>query len=179
MIYLPPPWLQIFVASVLEHLDSISFPGDSAGKESTCNVGDLGSVPGLGRFRGKGISYPFQYSGLENSMDCIVHGVTKHWTWLSRFHSHFTLIWLLEPVFIIPFLKFELPDGTSQLVFYEDITDESAANVLEFLKDDSQFAIPSRAICLFLMTPNRWRPEPSSAVECVCYSARPKSTYIW
>ena len=44
----------------------------SDGKESTYNVGDLGLTPGLGRSPGKGKGYPFQYSGLENSMDCIV-----------------------------------------------------------------------------------------------------------
>ena len=49
----------------------------SAGKESACNEGDVGSIPGLGRFRGEGNSYPLQYSGLENSMDFIVHGVTE------------------------------------------------------------------------------------------------------
>ena len=51
--------------------------GDSGGKESSCNAGDLGSIPGLGRSPGEGNSYPLQYSGLENSMDSIVHGVTK------------------------------------------------------------------------------------------------------
>ena len=55
------------------------------GKESACNVGDLGSIPGLGRSPRKGNSYPYQYSGLENSMDCIVHGVAKRWTRLSDF----------------------------------------------------------------------------------------------
>ena len=49
----------------------------SAGKESTYNAGDLGSIPGLGRFPGEGKGYPLQYSGLENSMDCIVHEVAK------------------------------------------------------------------------------------------------------
>ena len=53
------------------------FPGSSAGIEPACNAGDLGSIPGLGRSLGEGNSYPFQYSGLENSMDCIVHGVEK------------------------------------------------------------------------------------------------------
>ena len=53
------------------------FPGGSAGKESACNVGDLGSIPGLGKSLGEGNGYPLQYSGLENSMDCIVHGVAK------------------------------------------------------------------------------------------------------
>ena len=55
----------------------LGFPCGSAGKESACNVGDLGSIPGLGRSPGEGKGYPLQYSGLENSMDYIVHGVTK------------------------------------------------------------------------------------------------------
>ena len=46
------------------------FTGGSAGKESTCNVGDLGLTPGLGRCPGEGKGYPLQYSGLENSMHC-------------------------------------------------------------------------------------------------------------
>ena len=62
---------------------NMGFPCGSAGKESTYNVGDLGSTPGLGRFPGKGKNYPLQYSGLENSMDRIVHGVAKSWTRLS------------------------------------------------------------------------------------------------
>ena len=49
------------------------FPGGSAVKESACNMGDLGSIPGLGRSP-EGNGYPLQYSGLENSVDCIVHG---------------------------------------------------------------------------------------------------------
>ena len=46
----------------------LGFPGGSAGKESTCNKGDLGLIPGLGRSPGEGNSYPLQYSGLENSI---------------------------------------------------------------------------------------------------------------
>ena len=53
------------------------FPGGSAGKESACSVGDLGLISGLGRSPGEGKVYPVEYSGLENSMDCIVLGVTK------------------------------------------------------------------------------------------------------
>ena len=60
------------------------FPCGSAGKESACNVGDLGLIPGLGRSLGEGNGYPLQYFGLENSMDCIVHRVTKSRTWLSN-----------------------------------------------------------------------------------------------
>ena len=55
----------------------LDFPGGLAHKESTCNVGDLGSIPGLGRSPGEGKGYPLQYSGLENSMDCIVHAVKE------------------------------------------------------------------------------------------------------
>ena len=63
----------------------LGFLGGSAGKESACNWGDLGSIPGLERSPGEGESYPLQKSGLENSMDCIVHGVKKSWTQLSDF----------------------------------------------------------------------------------------------
>ena len=66
-------------------------PCCSAGKESACNAGDLGSIPGLGGSPGEGKGYPLQYSGLENSVDCIVHGVTKSRTWLSDSHFHFTI----------------------------------------------------------------------------------------
>ena len=55
----------------------LGFPCGSAGKEAACNVGDLASIPGLGRSPGEGKGYPLQYSGLENSMDSIVHGVAK------------------------------------------------------------------------------------------------------
>ena len=69
------------------------FPGGSDGKESACNMGDLGLIPGFGRSPGEGTGYPLQYSGLKNSMDrggwqTIVHGVTKSRTQLSDFHFH-------------------------------------------------------------------------------------------
>ena len=64
----------------------LGFPCGSAGKESACNAGDLGLIPGLGRSPGEGKGYPLQYSGLENSMDCIVHWVAKSQTRLSDFH---------------------------------------------------------------------------------------------
>ena len=62
------------------------FPDSSVGKESTCNAGDPSSILGLGRSTGGGICYPLQYSVMENSMDCIVHGVPKSWIRLSNFH---------------------------------------------------------------------------------------------
>ena len=51
----------------------MGFLASSVGKESACNAGDLGSIPELGRSPGEGKGYPLQYSGLENSMNCIVH----------------------------------------------------------------------------------------------------------
>ena len=77
----------------------LSFPCGAAGKESTCSAEDLGLLPELGRSPGEGKGYPLQYSDLENSMDCIVHGVAKSWTrteqlslshrWLSGIESVF------------------------------------------------------------------------------------------
>ena len=68
------------------------FPGASAGEESACSEGDLGSIPGLGRFPGEGNSYPLQYSCLENSMDrgawqATVHAAAKSLNMIEQ-HSH-------------------------------------------------------------------------------------------
>ena len=64
----------------------MGFPCGSAGKESACNAGDLGLIPRLGIFARQGKGYPLQYSGLENSMDCIIRGITNSQTQLSNFH---------------------------------------------------------------------------------------------
>ena len=66
---------------------SKGFSDGSVGKESTCNAGDPGSIPGLEISPEEEKGYPLQYSGLENSMDWIVHGVTKSQTQLSYFHT--------------------------------------------------------------------------------------------
>ena len=70
----------------IHHIE-MDFPHGLAGKESACNVGDLGLIPRLGRSPGEGNGYPLQYYGLENS-PCIVHGVAKSRTRLSDFHFH-------------------------------------------------------------------------------------------
>ena len=75
----------------------LGFPGGSAGKESTCNVGDLGSIPGLGRCPGEGNGYPLQYCALKNSTDCIVHEVAKSQTQLSKFHLRKEALLEIEP----------------------------------------------------------------------------------
>ena len=73
----------------------LGFPGGSAGKKSTCNAGDLSLIPGLGRSPGEENGYPLQYSGLKNSMDCIICRFAKSQTRLSVFHFHFQLYGLL------------------------------------------------------------------------------------
>ena len=80
----------------------------SAGKESACNAGDVGSVPGLGRSPGEEKRYPLQYSGLENSTDCMVPGVTESQTQLSYFEKknsiigYFKYYSCIEELFLYP-----------------------------------------------------------------------------
>ena len=78
--------IQMGISFLCLSLLFLGLPFGSAHKESACNVGDLSSIPGLGRSSWEGKVYPLQYSGLENSMDCIVHGVAKCQTQLSDFH---------------------------------------------------------------------------------------------
>ena len=78
----------------MERVRCLGFPGGSDGKESACNVGDLGSIPGLGRSPGEGNGNPLQYPCLENPTDrgawqATVHGITKSLTQLSDFHFDF------------------------------------------------------------------------------------------
>ena len=83
----------------------LGFPCVSAGKESTCNAGDLGLISGLGISPGEGKGYPLQYSGLKNSMDCIVHGFTKSLTQRRDFH------WWIEAGIVWSWLGFKKYTG--------------------------------------------------------------------
>ena len=80
-------WEDLLEKGSATHSSILGLPCGSAGKESACNVGDLGLIPGLGRSPGEGKVSPLQYSGPENSMDCIILGVAKSRTRLSNFHS--------------------------------------------------------------------------------------------
>ena len=79
-------WWHLLFWSMGSRSKNKGFSGGSDGKESACNAGDLGLIPGLGKSPGVGKVYPLQYSCLENAMDCIVCGVTKSRTQLSDFH---------------------------------------------------------------------------------------------
>ena len=81
MTFFPTSFSKIFRIVFI----SQGFPGGSDGKESACNAGDLGLIPGSGRSPGGGNGNPLQYSCLENSMDsgawwATIHGVSKSWT---------------------------------------------------------------------------------------------------
>ena len=71
----------------------VGFPHGSAGKESACIARDLCLIPGLGRYPGEKKGCSLQYSGLENSMDCVVHELQCQ-TRLSDFHFHFQLVYI-------------------------------------------------------------------------------------
>ena len=97
LCYAPRSWEHSILVSQFR-LTEVSVYCGSVGKESTCNTGDLSLIPVLGGSPRKGKGYPLQYSGLENSLDCIVHGVTMSQTQLNDFHFHFCLL-----IFIIAF----------------------------------------------------------------------------
>ena len=94
---------------------SLSFDGGSDSKESACNVGDLGLIPGLGRSPGEGNGNPLQYSCLENPMDggawgARVHGVAKSQTGLNDEHFHFLSHKLINSkYFLMPLLQSAVP----------------------------------------------------------------------
>ena len=83
------------------NIKHMCFPGGSDGKQSTCNAGDLGSVPGLGRYHGEGNGYPLQYSCLENSMDRRAwqakpaHGVTELDT-TEQISLYYTMLYVMD-----------------------------------------------------------------------------------
>jgi len=76
----------------------LGFPGNSAGKESACNAGDLGLIPGLGRSPGQGKGFPLQYSGLENSMDCVVLWGRKESDTTQQLSLSLSLLKLVNPL---------------------------------------------------------------------------------
>ena len=107
ILYITSQW-HFFYNKELGPLDSLlSCSGLPLLEESICNARDLGgSIPGLGRSPGEGKTYPLQYSGLENSMDCLIHAVAKSQTWLSDFH--FTSLLSCSNIYISVILIFRI-----------------------------------------------------------------------
>ena len=86
----------------------LGFPCGSVDKESACNMGDVGWIPGFKRSPGEGKGYPLQCSGLENSMYRIVHGVAKSQTRLSNFHlDHIGLICTYQATIMLLLVYFQ------------------------------------------------------------------------
>ena len=85
---------------------SLGFHDSSVGKESACYAGDPGSIPRLGKIPGEGIGYPFQYSGLENSMDYIIR---HDWVPFTFFFNFFIIFLLYNIVLVLPYINMHLP----------------------------------------------------------------------
>ena len=120
----------------------LGFPCGSAGKESACNAGDLSSIPGLGRSPGEEKGYPLQYSGLENSMDCIDHGVSKSQTQLSDFH-------FLDPQGVQYLLSFPSPSkGKSTTLSKKDTPAASDSLIPQHLRTTLLALEESKQACL-------------------------------
>ena len=112
----------VFILGIFKNsFHILGFPCGSAGKESAYKAGNLGLIPGLGRSPGEGKGYPLQYSGLENSVDCIVHGVTKSRTWLSNFHFTFCILDSILP-FLLHMLQILSPVQCSTFNLYSDLS---------------------------------------------------------
>ena len=118
----------------------MGFPGGSDGKESACNVRDLGPIPGLGRSSGERNGYPVQYSCLENSMDignqqATVHGVAKRWTRLSNFHFHVNIY---IHIYICIYIKYAVRISTYDFCGYThtSVVMANSRNNMFFLTTD-------------------------------------------
>ena len=98
----------------------LGFPCGSAGEVSACNAGDLGLISGLGRSPGEGKGYSLHHSGIENSINCIAHGVAKSQTQLRGFHSQSLFLLFHHPFSTKqqekPFLK-----STNQKVLFSSL----------------------------------------------------------
>ena len=115
----------------------LDFSCGSAGKETACNVGDLSSIPGLGRSLGEGKGYPLQYSDLENSIDCIVHGVAKSRTRLSDFHFLSSRVYIIIWFGYIRSLKLHPALKNLQVSPHGYIINQNRSGVREdFIKKD-------------------------------------------
>ena len=139
----------------------MSFSGCSVSKESACNAGDTGSIPGLGRSPGEGNGYPLQYSCLENPMDrgvdrgawrATVHGVARSQTWLSDWCTHSSLgpLGWLQPR-IRPLLIRPKSHQTCMVLGHwrsEICTQTMKIAVLSWAWENTEVLLPFHKLCL-------------------------------
>ena len=130
------------------------FPHSSVGKESACNAGDPGSVPVLGRSPGEGKGYPLQYSGLENSIDCIIHDPD----------NHVGVITDLEPDILECEVKWALESITT---IKDSGGDGIPVELFQILKDDAVKVLHS--ICQQI-----WKTAVATGLEKVSFHSNPK-----
>ena len=160
----------IHVLSWGTHSSILGLPCGSAGKQSTCNVGDLGSIPGLGRFPGEGNGYPLHYYSLENSMDCIVHGVAKSWTWLGNFHFHMIAVFELTHT-LFPLLLWDCES-------YEGGTNWNRTKVLT-LQKNSPAPHHIALTCEFPLTCQRFCRNSGVILMILLWMSRRRKMCVW
>ena len=137
-LHLPVHWASYHLPCAGE-----GFPDSSVGKESTCNAGDPGSIPGSGRSTGEGKGYPFQYSGLENSIDCIVHGAQRvRLDWATFTFSEADVITAIGMNVVLEDVRKLIQPRGSQGGFLEEVT------LFNWdLKDEQEFAWEWKGVC--------------------------------
>ena len=155
---------KLFSTITLHHLPPNGFPCGSAGKESPHTVGDLGLIPGLGRSPGEGKGYSLQYTDLENSMDCGVHGVTKCWTQLSNFHFSLSPTYLVyfnikATVFSFQIFEYNKQHKEKHRVYPSSNTlrHREAGAYLQSLSSSTNYE-QEAALSRFLVQPTIWLP---------------------
>ena len=144
----------------------LGFPGSSADKESTCNLGDLGLISGLGGSPGKGNSYPLLHSGLENSMGCIV---AKSQTQLSHFHFHYFTCWYYCKCHLFPYIS----NSNSSLLVQSKASDLYIFTCI--LQSCYSFIINSNTVFFFInsLAFSTYRYMLSYIILCIHYWGHP------
>ena len=145
------------------------FPGSSAGKQSVCHAGDCISVPRLGKSTGEENSYPLQYSGLENYIDCVGHGVITNRTQVtdSQFHSQIAIP-LCHPLFFSKEVSSSEHPSHRKAIIWSTLNCSQSLFVSIIAKRKVK-----GACCHSFLTPLNWKwmmvPKEPNLLLRVCY----------